>query len=181
MIPTKFNPLGTGDVTPTGITVTPKTLSIDKADTYPLTATVTPVGANPNVTWTTSNDTIATVDATGVVTAIAAGKSTITAKSVNNLSATCTVTVTVPVDYIEIEPAAVTLPLKGSKILKATVYPSNASNKTLVWSSEDTNIATVSSSGTVTAKSLNGVVEIYATNAASGKRGVCVVTVGTGK
>jgi uncharacterized protein YjdB len=165
---------------PTGITVTPKTLNLDKGKTNSLVATVTPVGANPAVTWSSGSPTIATVDATGLVKGIAAGKAVITAKTINGLSATCTVTVTVPVDTILILPDECTLQFKGTKALKATVEPADASNKTIVWSSSDATIATVSSTGTVTAKSVNGECIIYATNAASGKVGVCYVTVGTG-
>ena len=168
-------------VTPTGITVLPKTLSIDRGETYTLKADLKPVNANPAVTWSSSNTAIATVSATGVVTTHAAGKATITAKTINNLSATCGVTVTVPVESIVVDPPTWTLPLKGVKALKATVFPADATNKTITWSSSNTNIATVSTSGTVTAKSLNGTVEIYATNAASGIVGVCYITVGTGK
>ena len=168
-------------ITPTGITVTPKTLTLDVGSLpYPLFAEIKPVGANPTVTWTSNATAIATVDANGNVTALAAGKATITAKTVNGYSATCTVTVTVPIDSIVITPAECTLALKGTKTLKATVYPDNATNKTITWSSENTAIATVSSTGTVTAKNINGIVEIYATNTASGIVGVCIVTVGTG-
>ncbi|MCL2041407.1 MAG: glycine-rich protein [Bacteroidales bacterium] len=82
-------------IMPTGVTVTPKTLSLKVGDTYDaLEAEVKPVGANPTVTWTTNNAAVATVDASGVVTGVAAGKAIITAKTVNNYSATCTVTVT---------------------------------------------------------------------------------------
>ena len=82
-------------INPTGITVTPKTLSLDKDADYQLDAVIKPVGANPTVTWTTNNANIATVDATGIVTGNAAGKVIITAKTVNGYSATCTVTVVV--------------------------------------------------------------------------------------
>jgi uncharacterized protein YjdB len=166
---------------PTGITLTPKTLSIDIDTDYPLVAEIKPVDANPTITWTSNAPAIVSVDSDGIVTALAAGKATITAKTVNGFSATCTITVTIPIDTILITPNELTLPLKGAKALKAEVIPSNATNKTVVWSSSNTAIATVSSSGTVTAKSVNGTVEIYATNTASGKRGVCIVTVGTGK
>jgi uncharacterized protein YjdB len=166
--------------TPTGIAVTPKTLNMDKGATYPLAATVTPAGANPAITWSSSSTAIATVDAAGIITATGAGKATITAKTINGLSATCTVTVTVPVESIEVDPSECTLAFKGTKSLKATVYPTDATNKTITWSSSNTAIATVSTSGAVTAKSINGEVKIYATNAASGIVGVCTITVGTG-
>jgi hypothetical protein len=165
---------------PTGITVTPTTLNLDKDDTYPLVAAIQPTNANSTVTWTSSAPAIATVDANGIVTALAAGKATITAKTINNYSAICNVTVTVPVTRIVIDPAECTIPLKGTKILKATVYPTDATNKTIIWSSSDATIATVNTSGIVTAKSVNGEVEIYVT-AANGVVGKCVITVGSGK
>jgi hypothetical protein len=143
---------------------------------------VKPAGANPIVAWTSSNTAIATVNpTTGIVHAVAAGKATITAKTINGYSATCAVTVTVPVEEIIIDPATCTIPLKGAKVLKATVYPADATNKTLTWTSSDPTIATVNTSGTVTAKSINGDVTITATNTASGISGTCIVTVGTGK
>ncbi|MCL2041998.1 MAG: Ig-like domain-containing protein, partial [Bacteroidales bacterium] len=79
---------------PTGITVTPKTLTLAKDATASLSTEIKPAGANPTVTWTTGNANIATVDADGTVTGIAAGKVVITAKTVNGYSATCAVTVT---------------------------------------------------------------------------------------
>ena len=167
-------------VDPTGITVDPKTLSIDRGDSYELEAILTPLNANPALTWSSSAPAIATVSTDGTVTALAAGKATITAKTINNYSASCVVTVTIGIDTILVTPAECTIPLKGAKALKATVDPANATNKTIVWSSSDVTIATVSAAGAVTAKNINGTVEIYATNVASGKVGVCVVTVGTG-
>ena len=75
-------------------TVTPKTLTLNKDATASLSTEIKPIGANPSVTWTTGNANIATVDAAGIVTGIAAGKVVITAKTINGYSATCTVTVT---------------------------------------------------------------------------------------
>ena len=80
----------------TAITVTPTTLSLTEGKTATLSATVTPAEANQKVTWTSSNKTVATVDATGKVTAKAAGDAKITAttKDGTTLTATCAVTVT---------------------------------------------------------------------------------------
>lgn len=87
-----------GDTTTkaTAITVTPTTLSLTEGETATLSATVTPAEANQNVTWTSSNKTVATVDATGKVTANAAGDAEITAttKDGTGLTAKCAVTVT---------------------------------------------------------------------------------------
>jgi uncharacterized protein YjdB len=167
-------------ISPTGITVMPKTLSLDRGKFFTLEATITPAGANPTITWSSNNTAIATVDATGEVEALAAGKVTITAKTVNGYSATCAVTVTIPIDTILFIPDECQIALKGSKVLKAIIEPADASNKTFIWSSSDPTIATVTAAGIVTAKTIDGEVEIYATNTASGKVGVCYVTVGSG-
>lgn len=80
----------------TAITVNPTTLSLTEGETATLSATVTPAEANQNVTWTSSNKTVATVDTEGNVTANAAGDAEITAttKDGTGLTATCAVTVT---------------------------------------------------------------------------------------
>lgn len=79
----------------TSVTVSSKTLNLEVGQTGTLTATVTPDNAtNKTVTWTTSNDNVATV-ANGVVTAVGKGTATITAAA-DGKTATCTVTVKVP-------------------------------------------------------------------------------------
>ena len=84
-------------VDPTGITVSPKTNTINVGDTVQLTATVTPSNAtDKSVTWSSSDTSIATVSNTGLVTGVAVGTVTITATTSNNLSDTATVTVVNP-------------------------------------------------------------------------------------
>lgn len=78
--------------TVTGIGVTPSTLTLNVDDTEQLTATLYPAGATGTITWESSSDTVATVDATGLVTAVGEGTATITA-TCNGKSDTCAVTV----------------------------------------------------------------------------------------
>jgi uncharacterized protein YjdB len=80
----------------TGVTVSPTSASISAGLTRQLTATVAPANAtNQSVTWTSSNTGVATVSASGLVTAVAAGTATITVKTVDgNKTATSTITVT---------------------------------------------------------------------------------------
>lgn len=87
-----------GNVAVTGVTLDKNTASIDIGDTTQLTATIAPSNAtNQNVTWSTSNSSIATVSSTGLVTGVAAGTATITVTTADgNKTASCTVTVTQP-------------------------------------------------------------------------------------
>ena len=136
-----------------------------------LTATVTPNNAaNKDVTWTSSSDSVATVE-NGVVTAVGSGTATITATSNANseVKATCTVTVTVPVTGVTIKDSSenttsATMTLSEGTTttlqLTATVTPPNATNNTVTWSVENpegTNVVSLSgttgNSITVTANS----------------------------
>ncbi len=76
----------------TGIELSDKNINIAKGNAVTLTATLKPEGAIDEITWSSSDDTVATVDANGKVTAIGAGKAKITAKA-GNQTATCEVTV----------------------------------------------------------------------------------------
>ena len=91
----------TGDVIykVTGVSLSPDTLTLDVGESETLTAAITPNNAtNQNVTWSSDNQNVATVDANGEVTAVAQGSATITAAAADGSgkSATCAVTVTAP-------------------------------------------------------------------------------------
>lgn len=92
----------TDEIAVTGVTLLPAELSIEKGQTETLTATVAPSNAtNQNLTWTSSKESVATVD-NGVVTAVAAGKATITVTTEDGeFTATCAVTVTEPTAPVE--------------------------------------------------------------------------------
>ena len=132
-----------------------------------LTATVSPSNATNNtLTWSSSNTSVATVFY-GVVEAVGFGTATITAKSNNGKTASCTVTVNpIAVTGVSLNKTSLSFIGTGSsQTLTATVSPSNATNKTLTWSSSNTSVATVSNgvvkavgfgTATITAKSNNG-------------------------
>lgn len=81
-------------VYPTGVETTPKTTSVAVGATRKITATVTPAEASQVVTWSSSDETKATVDTSGTITGVGAGTCTVTVKTVNNLTADVAVTVT---------------------------------------------------------------------------------------
>ena len=88
----------------TGVSVSPSQLELTTGGTGSVAATITPSDAtNKNVTWTSSNTSVATVAADGTVTAVAEGNATITATTADGgFTATCAVTVSDPViDYPE--------------------------------------------------------------------------------
>ena len=163
----------------TGVTLSKSSLSLNTGGTYSLVATITPSNAtNKNITWTSSNNSIATVS-NGVVTAKSAGTATITVKTSDGAkTATCKVTVTNPVvkvTGVSLNRSSVSL-IKGTTTsLTATVSPSNATNKGVTWTSSNTSVATISN-GVVTAKGA-GTATITVKTSDGGKTATCKVTV----
>ena len=144
----------------TGVTLNKSSLALTEGGSETLQATIQPSNATTKtVTWSSSNTSVATIDSNGKVTAVKAGTATITAASNNGKKASCTVTVsakTVAVTGITLNRAESNFDVKGRifhKILQltATVSPSNATDKTVSYSSSDSKVATVSQDGTITA------------------------------
>lgn len=142
-----------------------------------LTATVKPDDAtNKTVTWSSNNETVATVDNNGKVTAKAAGEAIITAK-VGDKQATCNVKVTaaeVAVESVTLDQSSLELIAGKEATLTATVKPDNATNRTVAWESNAISVATVDNNGKVTAKA-EGTAIITAK--AGDKTATCTVTV----
>jgi uncharacterized protein YjdB len=164
----------------TGVTLNRNTLQLLVGSSDTLIATVLPANAtNKNVTWASDSPSVASVDQNGRVTGIAAGSAIVTVRTVDgNFSATCNVSVIIPVSSITISPASVSIGLGTSLYwLVATVTPPNAGNQNLTWSSSNTAIATVNQGGYVSGIAL-GTVTITATaQDGSGVFGTCIVTV----
>jgi uncharacterized protein YjdB len=163
-------------VSATGVTLNKSTLSIPVGSNETLTATVSPSNVtNTNVSWSSSDATIATV-ANGKVTAVKAGTATITVKTEDGgYTATCAVTVTIPVTGVTLNKSTLALVAGSSATLAATITPEDATNKSVTWSSSDTSIATVSD-GKVTAVKA-GTATITVTTTDGSKTATCAVTV----
>lgn len=162
----------------TSVTLDKTDLTLDVNDTEKLTATVNPNDAtNKTVTWKSDKPEIVEVDSNGNVTAKAAGTATITA-TVDGKSVSCKVTVngqtTVPVASVELNQTTLELIAGKEATLTATVKPDNATNRTVAWESNATNVATVDNSGKVTAVS-EGTATITAK--AGEQTATCTVTV----
>ena len=169
----------------TGVTVSPTTLSINKGGTSTLTATVNPSNAtNKTVSWSSNNTGVATVSTSGVVTTVATGTATITVTTQDgNKTATCAVTVVdvpvVAVTGVSVSPTTLSINKGGTSTLTATVSPGDATNKNVNWTSNNTGVATVSTSGVVTAVAA-GTATITVTTVDGGKTATCAVTVTIG-
>ena len=139
------------------ITLNKEETTIEKGQAETLTATILPQEATfKTVSWTSSNNAVATVNSSGVVTAHGGGKATITATSSNGLTATCHVTVVVSVQSVTLSPAGdLELNVGSSASLTASVSPSDATDKTVTWESGDITIATVEN-GVVTGVAKGG-------------------------
>ncbi len=167
----------------TGITLDKASASIEVDNKLILTATINPTNAsNKTVTWTSSNTSIASVNSKGEVTGIKEGTVTITAKSNNGKTATCNVTVTkktIAVTGITLSTTNKTINVGDTLNITATVSPSNATDKTITWTSSNTSVATVSNKGVV--KGLKAGVITITAKSNNGKTATCKVLVNNTK
>ena len=143
-----------------------------------LTASILPDGSTARVTWASSNTKAAAVSPDGVVTPIAPGVSSITAEAGGRrVSATVTVFAErVRVSGVSFDETEHNIPVRGTATLTATITPADATVKTLVWTSDDPGIASVSRTGIVTAVSV-GTTKIHATSVDGNHSAEVTVTV----
>lgn len=152
---TVTNPKPDKIVLPSGATVT-------AGQTITLSPTVTPANAEYTLTWSSDDETVATVNPDGVVTGVKKGKTFINVETDNGKTAYCKLTVTAP-EPIKIElPKSATVTVGGTLTLTPTISPEGAET-TLTWKSDDASVARVDANGV-----LAGVAE-----------GLAIVTVST--
>lgn len=164
------------------VTLNRSNLSLEKGQSEPLFATVCPDNAsNKDLNWTSSDNNIATVS-NGIVTAVGNGSARITATAADGSgkSASCLVTVTgdVLVSFITVVPSSKTMTVGDSTFLSVIVNPSNATKKSVSWSSSNKNVVTVNeTTGLIMAQSA-GAATVYATACdGSGVAGYCFISV----
>lgn len=160
------------------VTIAPEQITLTVGQTHQLEVTVLPENAtDQTVKWRTSDASIVSID-NGEITANAAGTASITAK-VGGKEATCTVNVAekvIPVTSVSIEPKQLEMIPGQTTAITVTLLPENATDKTVVWSSSEETVATVSDTGLVQAVA-EGTTTISATSLDGEVSGECLVTV----
>ena len=156
-------------------------LELVKGDSYQFTVTLKPDDAtDKSLSWSSSDDSIVSVDASGKVTALSAGNATVTVKTSNpSQSASCAVTVlpeTVSVTGININNWTINLPPGGTDVINYTIQPEDATNKAVTFSSDNTDVVAVDSQGTVIGVSA-GSAKVTVTTEDGGFSSSCTVNV----
>ena len=162
-----------------------KTISVNTEETTePVSITIDPEDAKyKDVTWSTADETIATVSEDGRITGVKAGKTKITATSADVIGENekaklfaFDVTVLQPVKSINLDKTSVNIAKGSSQKLVPEVLPQDASNKKLVWKSSNESVATVSN-GSVSAKGVGKATITCTSEDGSGASASCEVTV----
>lgn len=171
------------NVSVTSVSLSQSSIKMKEGDTEQLTASVYPTNAtNKSVSWSSSDKSVAIVSSNGLVTAKSAGTATITCRAADGSGkyATCKVTVEeskVYVTSVTLNKTSASLYVGETTQLSASVSPSSATNKSVSWNSDNTSVATVSSSGLVTAKSAGTATITCKATDGSGKKATCSITV----
>ena len=165
-------------VTGVSLSKTELTLAVGASET--LVVTVAPAEAtNKNVKWSVEDESVATVDVNGTVTAKKVGRTTgmVTTED-GGKTASCEVTVDerVAVKSVSFEVSELTLLVGGTKTLVPKILPADATNKEVIWMSDNPEVASVDDHGTVTAKK-EGEATVTVTTVDGGKTASCKVTV----
>ena len=148
-------------------------INIGLEQEYALTATVTPATLSQKVEWTTSDETIATVDENGIITGVSLGTVYITATSANGATAVCKVNVKKAPSSISLDKSELTLHVHSNYIFTKTLSSNSAT--AFKWTSSDPEVARVYSNGKVVAQQ-EGVTTITVTTH-NGLTASCVLTV----
>lgn len=152
--------------------------------TFVLRAIISPSNAdNQKVIWTVENssviDYVDNQDGSATVKGLQVGTSKVTARTDDGgFMSSCNVTVGVGVEKIELDKSELSLKKGESASLKATIFPENASDKSLKWGSSDVSVATVDAYGNVKAEG-NGEATVFVSSSDGGFTAYCNVKVGT--
>ena len=155
----------------------PQNVSLNIGESKYLTATVDPSDAVTELTWSSSDYPTINVFQDGRILAQKEGTSVITVRTSNGKTASCTVTATKPnvaVTSIKVTPSLYTINVGDKYKLTATISPSNATDKSIIWSSDNTNVVCVDNNGNITGVSSGSAIVTVKTS--NGKTATCSIT-----
>lgn len=161
--------------TATKISLSNSSMTVARGSTKQLTATTTPSPTSSNITWSSSDTNVATVDQNGNVTGIGVGSATITVSTDNGYSATCSITVNMPITTMEFENPSVTIYKDDVQKLNLIYAPADTTDNISYSCSVSSSYLSVDSSGVITANRV-GTYTVTAT-ASSGVKAYCTVKV----
>ena len=128
------------------VEISPASMEMTIGEKKSLSAKISPSNAtDTKVLWATSSSSVASVSDAGEVTANSSGTAIITA-SCGSVTGSCTITVLdpfIPVSSIAVEPSSIRIPVGRTFELSVTVDPDDATDKTVIWKSDNTDVATV--------------------------------------
>ena len=178
----------TGGTAPTvsvyNVLVSPSIVNLEVGETFQLTGTVEPENAtNQAVSWISNNPAIASIDANGLVTAVAAGEIDVTVSAEDGgysasaiIKVTGWVAPTVSVYHVLVAPSEITLGLGETFQLSATTEPADATNQAVSWLSNNPSIASIDATGLVTATGL-GEIDVTTTTDDGGYSASAIIKV----
>ncbi len=158
------------------LSISPNPVSLKKGGEQKLTAKIMPSGLLLDTSWTSADPSIATVDASGKVTAVANGMTVVTASLDSGVTATVTVSVVdVPAKSVLLNKTKMKMTVGGQQELKVRIAPANATISTAFWSSSKESVATVDENGKITALAPGKTV--ITARAHNGKKARCLLQV----
>ena len=160
---------------PEAIRISANSMNLKKGESSSLTYTITPAGVTDNVTWSSSDTSVATVDNYGKVTAKKSGTAVITVKTSNGYTDTCTVTVTSEVESIQFAENNITLDIGKEKQLELVITPADVPNADVTLTVADPTIVSINSNGKI--KALKAGKTTITARTDNGKTATCTVTV----
>ena len=166
----------TENVEPNSVSL-PNNVSLNVGESKYLTATVNPSDAITELTWSSSNYPTINVSQDGRILAQKEGTSVITVSTSNGKTASCTVTATRPnvaVTSINVTPSSYTIDVGEKYKLTATISPSNATDKSVIWSSDNSSVVSVDNSGNICGMTAG--TAIITAKSSNGKTATCKIT-----
>lgn len=139
---------------PKSLTVSPQSLNLKLGGSSQLIASVLPEKSNNQISWSSTNSRVATVDSNGLVSAVGMGSATIIARTINDITYNVNVLVgnySKELRSILVTTNYITLAVSNSKQLAVAFTPADASNKNVFWTSSNPSVATVDKYGVVKA------------------------------